>query len=98
MKITSSKHHLCQTPSEETTYSALTSCGRGNWLDLVVSSLLQGQRGCGLHWALGLMGGELKPQHKKPFSCIPTNSVGGFPFLHTLSSIYCLQIFGSQPF
>ena len=24
--------------------------------------------------------------------------VGGFPFLHTLSSIYCLQIFGSQPF
>ena len=21
---------------------------------------------------------------------IPTNSVGGFPFLHTLSSIYCL--------
>ena len=32
----------------------------------LVSSLLQGQRGCGLHWALGLMGGELKPQHKKP--------------------------------
>ena len=30
--------------------------------------------------------------------CIPTNSVGGFPFLHTLSSIYCLQIFGSQTF
>ena len=28
--------------------------------------------------------------------CIPTNSVGGFPFLHTLSSIYCLQIFGSH--
>ena len=26
------------------------------------------------------------------------DSVGGFPFLHTLSSIYCLQIFGSQPF
>ena len=25
--------------------------------------------------------------------CIPTNSVGGFPFLHTLSSIYCLQTF-----
>ena len=24
--------------------------------------------------------------------CIPTNSVGGFPFLHTLSSIYCRQI------
>ena len=24
----------------------------------------------------------------------PTNSVRGFPFLHTLSSIYCLQIFG----
>ena len=23
--------------------------------------------------------------------CIPTNSVGGFPFLHTLSSIYCEQ-------
>ena len=23
---------------------------------------------------------------------IPTNSVGGFPFLHILSSIYCLQI------
>ena len=22
--------------------------------------------------------------------CIPTNSVSGFPFLHTLSSIYCL--------
>ena len=22
--------------------------------------------------------------------CIPTNSVRGFPFLHTLSSIYCL--------
>ena len=22
--------------------------------------------------------------------CIPTNSVGWFPFLHTLSSIYCL--------
>ena len=25
--------------------------------------------------------------------CIPTNSVRGFPFLHTLSSIYCLYIF-----
>ena len=25
--------------------------------------------------------------------CIPTNSVGGFPFLHTLSSIYCLETF-----
>ena len=24
---------------------------------------------------------------------IPTNSSGGFPFLHTLSSVYCLQIF-----
>ena len=24
---------------------------------------------------------------------IPTNSVGGFPFLHTLSSFYCLWIF-----
>ena len=24
--------------------------------------------------------------------CIPTNSVRGFPFLHTLSSIYCLYI------
>ena len=24
--------------------------------------------------------------------CIPTNSVRGFPFLHTLSSIYCLWI------
>ena len=24
---------------------------------------------------------------------IPTNSVGGFPFLHTLSSIYCLYTF-----
>ena len=22
--------------------------------------------------------------------CIPTNSIRGFPFLHTLSSIYCL--------
>ena len=22
--------------------------------------------------------------------CIPTNSVRGFPFLHTLSSVYCL--------
>ena len=30
--------------------------------------------------------------------CIPTNSAGVFPFIHTLSSIYCLQIFGSQPF
>ena len=27
--------------------------------------------------------------------CIPTNSVRGFPFLHTLFSIYCLQTFGS---
>ena len=25
--------------------------------------------------------------------CIPTNSTRGFPFLHTLSSIYCLWIF-----
>ena len=24
--------------------------------------------------------------------CIPTNSGGVFPFLHTLSSIYCLMI------
>ena len=24
--------------------------------------------------------------------CIPTNSVRGFPFLHTLSSIYCLRL------
>ena len=29
--------------------------------------------------------------------CIPTNSVRGFPFLHTLSSIYCLQTFWQQP-
>ena len=28
--------------------------------------------------------------------CIPTNSVGGFPFLHTLSSIYCLQTMGRE--
>ena len=27
--------------------------------------------------------------------CIPTNSVRGFPFLHILSSIYCLQTFFS---
>ena len=26
--------------------------------------------------------------------CIPTNNVKGLPFLHTLSSIYCLSIFG----
>ena len=26
--------------------------------------------------------------------CIPTNSVRGFAFLHTLSNIYCLQTFG----
>ena len=25
---------------------------------------------------------------------IPTNSVGGFLFLHTFSSTYCLQAFG----
>ena len=25
--------------------------------------------------------------------CIPTNSAGGFPFLYTLSSIYCLLTF-----
>ena len=25
--------------------------------------------------------------------CIPTNSVRGFPFLHTLSSIYCFKSF-----
>ena len=25
--------------------------------------------------------------------CIPTNSVRGFPFLHTLSSIYCFLTF-----
>ena len=30
--------------------------------------------------------------------CIPTNSLRGFPLLHTLSSIYCLYTFGSQPF
>ena len=24
---------------------------------------------------------------------IPTSGVGGFPFLHSLSSIYCLEIF-----
>ena len=29
--------------------------------------------------------------------CIPTNSVRGFPFLHTLSSIYCqAQVFNSK--
>ena len=32
------------------------------------------------------------PQWAMPIY-IPTNSVGGFPFLHTLSSIYLLQIF-----
>ena len=34
-------------------------------------------------------------------SCInlhSTNSIRGFPFLHTLSSIYCLQIFLWRPF
>ena len=30
--------------------------------------------------------------------CILTNSVRGFPFLHTFSSIYCLQTFGLQAF
>ena len=25
--------------------------------------------------------------------CIPTNSARGFPFLHTLSSIYCFRLF-----
>ena len=30
--------------------------------------------------------------------CISTNSVRGFPFLHTLSGIYCLQTFWWQPF
>ena len=29
---------------------------------------------------------------------IPTNSVRGFPFLHTRSSTYCLYTFGKQPF
>ena len=29
---------------------------------------------------------------------IPTNRARGFPFLHTLSSIYCLQIFWWWPF
>ena len=28
--------------------------------------------------------------------CIPTNSASRFPFLHTFSSIYCLQTFGLQ--
>ena len=28
--------------------------------------------------------------------CIPTNSVRGFPFLHTLSSIYCRLFDGSH--
>ena len=27
-------------------------------------------------------------------ACIATNSVRGFPFLHTLSNIYCLYTFG----
>ena len=27
---------------------------------------------------------------------IPTNSVRGFPFLHTLSSIYCFRLFDSS--
>ena len=30
--------------------------------------------------------------------CIPTNSARGFPFLHTLSSIYCLYVFWWWPF
>ena len=30
--------------------------------------------------------------------CIPINNVRGFPFLCTLSSLYCLQTFGQQPF
>ena len=29
---------------------------------------------------------------------IPTSSLGGFPFLHTLFSIYCLQTFWQWPF
>ena len=34
----------------------------------------------------------LKNLHTVPYNgcCIPTNSAGGFPFLHTLSSIYRL--------
>ena len=34
--------------------------------------------------------------HSGLLVCIPTNSVRGFPFLHTLSSIYCLQILDSS--
>ena len=30
--------------------------------------------------------------------CIPINSVRGFPFLHTLSSVYGLWTLGLQPF
>ena len=29
---------------------------------------------------------------------LPPTGIRMFPFLHTLSSIYCLQIFGQQPF
>ena len=50
----------------------------------------------------GLISSFLKTLHTFFYSgCINLHShhcARGFPFLHTLSNIYCLQIFGSQPF
>ena len=61
-------------------------------------------------WPLSPYGSASAPwSYRHPTVCIlfsivavavyfPINSVGRFPFLHTLSSIYCLQSFGLQPF
>ena len=63
-----------------------------------------GENICKSSTAKGLMSTLYKEIQLTLFSivavvvCIPTNSVRGFPFLHTLSSIYCLQTFGQQPF
>ena len=41
-------------------------------------------------WTLKVKGGSTLFSIVAVLVCIPTNSVRGFPFLHTLSSIYCL--------
>ena len=55
-------------------------CPRVGLLDLMVALFLVFKGNCVL---FSMMAAPIY---------IPTNSVGGFPFLHILSSIYCLQI------
>ena len=96
-------HEELDTTKQLPFHFSLPCIGEGNGNPLQCSCL-ENPRDVGAWWA-AVYGVTQSPTRLKRFGgsssstlfsivavlvCIPTNSVRGFPFLHTLSSIYCL--------